>query len=477
MGHNMSMDVNNSEDFGAKFLAALKEKEAWLNSTLLPKIHDDYRLHLTCLNNLVEALSKKSLITPDPYQKDKKITQIQKPEESTFTDNERPVKLGLRICDYQSMIDYVCNYMKFTTDQLNLDKVQRLMDLNGTFQWSSLTANSPKMNTQALAICIGNLKAGAQQLQIAMINDSVNKSIEAMTEISNGLRQTADFIRERYKGEVYKNIVASDKFDVSKKVNPATFMAEIKRLFPSLMPKRPFSNDLIEEIIQEQIGDNKAAIQKKTLDKLRIEETKVVAKESGPNTHEVLMEAIRNLGTTSEQYEQVLMKIVSNNKVLQSGRNTFKDKVIRFIRKIFGLPEQQIDYSIVTTDTATHAKKHESLNYTEFVGNLAKRNKFYSGIAVKNSMAYNQISSQDEKKALAWLNKQMTENSRIQVVLAGLDAFFKSSVSVIDRPKIKGITMELTSLKNILVKTNQLRAEYVAYIEEKEQMRKLGITE
>ena len=37
--------------------------------------------------------------------------------------------------------------------------------------------------------------------------------------------------------------------------------------------------------------------------------------------------------------------------------------------------------------------------------------------------------------------------------------------------------MELTSLKNILVKTNQLRAEYVAYIEEKEQMRKLGITE
>ena len=37
--------------------------------------------------------------------------------------------------------------------------------------------------------------------------------------------------------------------------------------------------------------------------------------------------------------------------------------------------------------------------------------------------------------------------------------------------------MELTTLKNIQVKANQRRAEYLAYVEEKEQMKKLGITE
>ena len=35
--------------------------------------------------------------------------------------------------------------------------------------------------------------------------------------------------------------------------------------------------------------------------------------------------------------------------------------------------------------------------------------------------------------------------------------------------------MELTTIRNIIVKSNQIRAEYVAYAEEQEQMRKLGI--
>ena len=37
--------------------------------------------------------------------------------------------------------------------------------------------------------------------------------------------------------------------------------------------------------------------------------------------------------------------------------------------------------------------------------------------------------------------------------------------------------MELTSIKNIIVKTNQIRAEYVAYIEEAEQLKRLGIVD
>ena len=478
MGHNMSMDSNNSGDFNKVFLDALKEKEDWLNSTLLPKIHDEYRLHATCLNTLMDALIKKSLITPDPYQKDKKITQIQKPEDTPFSENERSIKLGLRLCDYQAMIDYVCNYLKFSTDQLNLDKIQRLLDLNSTIHWNNLTANSPKMNTQALAVCIAKLKSGTQQqLQIAMINDSVNKSQEAITEINAGLKQVSDFAKERYKGEVRSKILQNPKFDASQTTSPSSFLAEIKKHFPQAMPKRPFSNELIEEIIQEETSQNKEALRQKALAKLRIEEVKTVSKTEGPNSHDVLMDAIRSLGTASEQYEQVIAKIMSNNNVLQSGHNTTKDKILRLLRKIFGLPEPEIDYTIVTTDGATHTQKREKLNYTEFIQNLAKRSKFYSGMTVKNSQNYNKIASQDEKKAFDWLNKQMTENTRIQTVLAGLDTFFKSSAEPSDRSKIKGISMELTSLKNILLKTNQIRAEYAAYVEEREQMKNLGITQ
>ena len=56
-----------------------------------------------------------------------------------------------------------------------------------------------------------------------------------------------------------------------------------------------------------------------------------------------------------------------------------------------------------------------------------------------------------------------------------LDEYFKNNVNPLERSKIRGITMELTTIRNIIVKSNQIRAEYVAYAEEQEQMRKLGI--
>ena len=37
--------------------------------------------------------------------------------------------------------------------------------------------------------------------------------------------------------------------------------------------------------------------------------------------------------------------------------------------------------------------------------------------------------------------------------------------------------MELTSLKNTIINTNQHRANYIALVEEQNQMKKLGITD
>ena len=83
----------------------------------------------------------------------------------------------------------------------------------------------------------------------------------------------------------------------------------------------------------------------------------------------------------------------------------------------------------------------------------------------------------EENKALDFLNNQIGDCSRINMQLGALDEYFKNSVNAVNRSKVKGIKMELTAIKNILVKTNQHRAEYVAFREEQEQMRKLGIAD
>ncbi len=468
------MEADN-QDFNATVIAAVEDKQNYFDSTILPKVQENYRLHLTCVNNIVEALVRKSLIVPDPYQKDKKISGITCPPDTQFNDNDRASQLGLRLSDYQSMLDYICNYLKFSVDQLNLDKTRKLLAFNATFAWNNLTPNSAKQNTRSLAVCIIEAKKGAQALQIAMLSDSLSKTKTAMEEINTSLNELATFQKERYKAEVRKNVIGNGQFDRSKMSDAGSFMAELKRVFPTAMPKRPFSDELIGEIIQEEISPNRIQLQEAVLERLKIVKPKKDTQKEEENTHEMLMQTVCTIGAMSEHYTSVIEKLMNNHHVLENCHNTFKDKAMRFLRHIFGIAEPEIEYNIVITDKATNQKHKEKLNFNEFVTNLTKRTKYYAGITSKHAAGYSRVNAQKDEAILEFLNKQIADNGRLQVVLTAIDEFFKATVPPTDRAKIKGIKMELTTLKNLLVKANQDKSEYVAYMEEKEQMKKLGI--
>ena len=80
-----------------------------------------------------------------------------------------------------------------------------------------------------------------------------------------------------------------------------------------------------------------------------------------------------------------------------------------------------------------------------------------------------------EDKVLEYVNQQISECNRMLKVMNGLDEFFKNAPLPSDRSKIKGLKMEITALKNSVVKANQHRSEYSAYMEEEAQLKKLGI--
>ena len=465
-----------NDDFETRFLSAVDSKVQWFDSTELPKLQDDYRLHLTCTRNLIDAMVKKSIINPDPYKKDKKISNIVCPESGEFNESERAVELGIRLSDYESMIDFICNYMKFSVEQLQMDKIKKLLELNNSFNWQNLSLNSPKVNTRSLANCLNQLKNGAVPLTMSMINDSLFKTNQALEEITIGLKSLAEFQREKYKAEVRRSVMGNPTFDRAKAMTSSgAMLMEIKRVFPSGMPKKSFASELIEEIIQEELGANKTELQSKVMAKLQVEEAKSKKKEVTVDTHEMLMDSIRSLGSMSDQMDVVLSKVIENHDVLEGEHNSFMDKIKRLIRHTFGLADPVVEYDVVLTDKSTGAKRKERVNYNQFIETLAKRSKYYSSISVKHTPGYNKINSMKDDEILSFLNKQITENNKLQAILSGLDEYFKNSVQAANRPKIKGLSMELTALKNSLVKTNQQRAEYVAYVEEQNQMKKLGL--
>ena len=90
---------------------------------------------------------------------------------------------------------------------------------------------------------------------------------------------------------------------------------------------------------------------------------------------------------------------------------------------------------------------------------------------------FRKIAAAAEETVLGFVNRQLADNWEILLQLNALDEYFKSQVAAADKDKIKGMKMELVTMKNTLVKTNQKRAEYVSVVEERMQMEKLGIDE
>ena len=127
--------MENTGNFTATLIPLLDEKAKWYDTEGLPKLLESYRLLHTCVKTLFDFLVKKSLITPDPYKLDKKINDIKAPDSQQFVESERSTIIGQRFSDYESMLDFLCNYYKFSTSHLNLTNIKKLLELNNAFHW------------------------------------------------------------------------------------------------------------------------------------------------------------------------------------------------------------------------------------------------------------------------------------------------------------------------------------------------------
>ena len=143
-------------NFDAELQAVLSKKQEWYNSESLQELLNEYRLMHTCVKNLYECFVKKSLIQPDPYRLDKKISEIVVPESSPFSESEIAKVFGARFSDYETMLDFICTYFRFSTENFSIQTVKKLLDLNKVFDWEDLSMNSSRMNTRALAMTINN---------------------------------------------------------------------------------------------------------------------------------------------------------------------------------------------------------------------------------------------------------------------------------------------------------------------------------
>lgn len=460
-------------DFSTQLSSLISQKAAWFNDTELPKMLEAYRLLNTCVKNLYDFLTQKSAIPKDPYRLDRKISEITAPDSSAYMEPERNVVIGTRFSDYDTMVDFVVTYTRFTVESITLPRIKKLQDLNATFLWDELTTNSSKPNTRGLAHIISDAKVNSQPMVISMLNDNVAKCAQAIGNINGILAQLSKFQREAYKASIRSELLAHPSFNREKAMSsPDAEMAEIKRLFSEAVGKKPFYTELINEIIAEDQDTNKEKLRQTVIDRLQIKELESKKKKTTIDTKAILMNSINILGALAPIYQALYNKISDNLKLMHSGK---KNGFAALLAKLFHIKPKEIQFNVTMTDPITKQKSTKKLNVDQFMEDVLKKQRIYSGIANRGP-EYSKINAANETQILNFLGKQISENQNLFNTFVALDEYFKTNVPSSERLKVKGSKIEIDSLRNTIISANKKRGEYQSIVEETEQMKKLGIT-
>lgn len=472
---NQNMEEN--QNFETQLQSMLLERQKWFNGTELVRLLEQYRLLHTCVRNLYDALIKKSLLQEDPYRMDQRISDIVLPESTPFNEAEIPTVLGSRFSTYETMLDFICTYYRFSVEGLPITKVKKLMDFNGSFDWGDLSINHAKANTRNLAIVINKAKMNAQSVNLSLLTDSVDKSGKASNEIGKILGELGNFQKEFYKGLIRRDVIGNPDFNREEAYSSqeAEF-AEIKRLFAKLLGKKqPFYSDLINEIVNEDQAPNKEQLQEKVLSKLQIVEKRTDSKSKKTvNTKELIVNTVQTMGAMAPILIQIRAKLVENFDLIFAEKQTFLAKLLSALKKALNIKPKERVCVVTFTEEKTGAKRTEKVFVNEFLTDIEKKIKAFNVIATKNA-DYDKIEGASEDAILSFVNKQLSEVQSLYTTINGFDAYFKNAVEGANKLKIKGLKIDLDSLKNAIITVNKKRGEYVSIREEAEQLKKLGV--
>ena len=404
---------------------------------------------------------------------DRKISEVSAPDTSPYPETERNITIGTRFSDYDTMVDFVCTYTRFTVETINLPKIKKLQELNAAFIWEDMSTNSEKPNTRGLAFILSEAKVNAPPMMISTLNDNVTKCGQAIAEISSLLGQLSKFHREIYKASIRSDFLSHPSFNREKALaSPEAELAEIKRIFSDTMGKKPFYTELINEIIAEDQDPAKEKLRQAVINRLQTKDSGNKKIKKSIDTKAIIMNAINIMGALGPIYQVFYTKINDNNKLFYSKKKTGFGA---FMAKLFHIKPKDIQYNITIVDPITKQKSTKKVNINAILDDIQKKARIYSGIANRGP-EYEKIDAASEVQILSFLGKQISENQNLYNTFTALDDFFKNNVPVSERLRVKGLKIELDSMRNTIINTNKKRGEYQSIIEETEQMRKLGIT-
>ena len=454
----------------------LEKKREYLEDKGLKKLRNGFQAFQIYYENLYNILMRKGLIQEDPYKYDENITEIKNPVDDSFIESEKQEKMSQRLSSYHSQLEFLNNYYQYNLDFLDLRRLKKIIAFTKYINWFHISESSPGVTTRTVAEYFGKIRKGTDTLSAGIISDSLVQVEKTLKIIYNSLSDIAAFHKEAYKLEMRKRVfslvkenapIAKDKSDV--------LLQKVKKIFSRVITNKPFYPELINEIIQEDYLKEGNSLRKKILDTLAVIKDKKNKEEKGISFKDILIQAVKYLGSCGLQVEDAFVKLCEGQQALENREMGLIEKLKRWLIRIIKGGEDILIYEIEYFDVITSTTKTEKIDFNEYGEDVKKVAKIFAGIMNKASQIFRRLETSSEERIFEFLNKYLADIQLVHRRMNGLIIFFKSEMPKDKRSKIRGIKLELNAIKNSIIKANQKKHEYVSIKEEEEQMKRLGL--
>ncbi|MDR2375022.1 MAG: hypothetical protein LBD96_01135 [Treponema sp.] len=431
------------------------------------KFKEELRTFQVSCATLYNIFLKKGLIHEDPYKQEARISELEVPDASGFSEAERVEQLSIRLSNYDNQLDFLVNFYQFNIEFLSLDRIKRILGLIRFIDWPHLSMDSPFPMTKAVTELTLSAKNGLDSMTTSLFNESLSKVSRTTGTIMTHLKTLSDYQRESYKFDLRATLTSDMKAE-------EVTLGSIKKRFGSAMPGRVFYPDLVEEVIKEDYSDDGPALREKVLKNLEVVEAKPKLEKPQISFKQILIDGLQVIGNTGTTMLEISPKIDENEEMISNRKKTVWQKLRQCIQQIMGREPDPVVLPLKYMDNVRGTSVQERVNYSTFRAELNKRIRVLTSYTSRGPAAQ-KLASMGEEQLTQILDRLIRDVQNTHRILGAMDDYFKAEATDVERDKVKGIKPELATIKNAIIRANQIRHEYSARKEEEEQMKKLGI--
>lgn len=444
--------------------------------SVLPGFKSSVQSLRSVYDSLISLLSKKGLLSEDPYQFSEKISEIKPVANEPFLESQKQSVVSIRMHNFESQLAFLAEYYQFSLDYLTLGRLKAISQLLRYVKWDSLTENSNEQNTKLVAELVGRVRKGDDSISAGLVNDMVTQMMTHSSKAFDGLKKLTFWKREEYKVMLRTSFWPSLNVAAEEVMgNLENVQRKIKKEFALNVKGQPFIPELIKELLDEDFSPQSAPLREELLTKLRVARSTPDKPKTTVDPRVELMEAVRTLSSYNLPLDAALRKLNDNAALLDITQISLGERFQRWLRKLMGVKSKPRVFVIDLIDPVTGATRQDRLEFDPFLGECQTRSRVLATMAVRSGPSFLTLSQKTEDEILAWFERQFIEAAKIVERLNGLDIFFKTEVPKERRAQVKGIKAEVAQIRTGMNNANKQRHEAVARREEQEQLKRLGI--